>query len=483
MTPPLDNDVIVRGAFRVHGSPPTLSEFYTRHKAAFSDLCTEIGRNALVGTFGDFTADIFNNEWAFGEFHLRTRKLGQCFTDIADADITSGRYGFKLRLDHTTFADTDLGLQKLIHVLVSDLFQPRGIIKLYGHVEIESINLGGLMDIFQQHYRVKSHTVPEIRHLLKLEADEPLLAFSLKPRTGLSEAEYKSFTRDVLAGGFHLVEMDTRDPDIDATERIPLMEKLSQLALDESQSGRVRRFSANLSGPFCIIEPALSAIWDLHKRAGTDAWVVKVDGNLDGLSTIQAIRRWCSGNSIPQPIITCYPVLKYGLARYLGSDTLYHLLVLSGADIIYPGGRPRFEDDRSIDGSQISAARSHYEKLRYSGNYPLPSVAGGTLIGHVPATMTLLGTDIAFFVGGGLSLSRQGLREAAIAFRNAVDESRRLLREPSWKRSDILERFVNLTRVYAPKKKTLDPAFELVDPCKLIGKVDTLAIDHPLVTE
>jgi hypothetical protein len=400
----INSDIIVRGAFRVRGSPPSLSDFYTKHKEEFINLCGEIGRNALVGTFGEYSADIFSSERAFGEFNQRTQRLGQCFTDLSDSDIMSGRYRFKLRLDHAVFADTDLGFQKLIHVLVSDLFEPRGIVKLDGHVEVESIDLGGLTEIFQRYYRTNSYAVPDIRRHFSLDVDEPLLAFSLKPRTGLGEVEYENFTRDVLAGGFHLVEMDTRDLDT-AASRIPLMERLSQLALDQSGPRRVRRFSANLSGPFSIIEPALSAIWRVHERARTDAWVVKVDGNLDGLSAIQAIRGWCNSKSIPQPIITCYPALKYGLARYLGSDTLYHLLVLSGADIIYPGGRPRFEDDRAIDGGQVSGARSHYERLRYAGNYPLPSVAGGTLIGHVPATMTLLGTDIAFFVGGGLSLS------------------------------------------------------------------------------
>jgi hypothetical protein len=64
-----------------------------------------------------------------------------------------------------------------------------------------------------------------------------------------------------------------------------------------------------------------------------------------------------------------------------------------------------------------------------------------------------------------------------------VDESRRLLKERSWKRSTVLERFVNLTRVYAPKGRVLDRTFELVDPCRLIGLVDTLAIDPPIVTE
>jgi hypothetical protein len=169
MSPALDNDVIVRGSFRVNGSPPSLSEFYIKHRTTFSDLCTEIGRNALVGTFGDFAENIFNSPRAFGEFNLRTQTLSQCFADLDDSDITSGRY--------------------------------------------------------------------------------------------LSEAEYESFTRDVLAGGFHLVEMDTRDLDIAAADRISLIKKLSQLALDESQPGRVHRFSANLSGPFSIIEPALSAIW------------------------------------------------------------------------------------------------------------------------------------------------------------------------------------------------------------------------------
>jgi hypothetical protein len=83
----------------------------------------------------------------------------------------------------------------------------------------------------------------------------------------------------------------------------------------------------------------------LHAEADPDgSWVVKIDGNLDGLSTVQAIR---SGtfNLHKQPILTCYPVLKYALQPALGRAGFVRMLALSGVDIIYPGQSPNFRED------------------------------------------------------------------------------------------------------------------------------------------
>lgn len=476
-------NIVVHGVFEVEGPPPTSTEYTNKFKGLFEEFCKQIGRNALVGTFDDFSQEIFPDRKSFNAFNRAAQKLSRCVSVNSDADIQNGRYQFKLTLDHAVFSDKLLGFQKLVHVLVSDLFELRGIGDLRGQVRITSVKLGGLVTIFQNAYRQRSHTIVDIRRHMELGADEPLLAFTLKPRTGLTDEDYKTFAAEVFDGGFNVVEMDTRDLDVTSADRIALFEALTKIALKKSSGSKVCRFSANLSGPFHIVQPALEAIWRNHEQAGTDAWVVKVDGNLDGLSTIQAIRNWCSDNDIPQPIITCYPVLKYGLLRYLGPDTLYHLMVLSGADIIYPGSRPRFDADKAIDGAQLSPARSHYEGLRYPDGYPLPSVAGGTLIGHVPATLALLGTDIAFFVGGGIALSKMGVKEGAKAFRGALDESRKLLKEREWRKSNVRDRFVSFTRIYAKKGETLDPAFEMIDPCDLVGKVDELAIEEPNVKD
>ena len=141
-------NVIVRGSFRVTGQPPSLKDFNANSKTAFEDFCRDIGRNALVGTFQDFSDAIFPNRAAFSAFSLRTRELSRCVADLGDDDIRKGSYGFKLLLDYTVFADPDLGFQKLVHVLVSDLFEPRGIGPPEGQVFIETVELGELVPIF-----------------------------------------------------------------------------------------------------------------------------------------------------------------------------------------------------------------------------------------------------------------------------------------------------------------------------------------------
>ena len=237
--------------------------------------------------------------------------------------------------------------------------------------------------------------------------------------------------------------------------------KLTELALKASKKGAQRRFSANLSGPTHVIGKMLEAISNCHKQFGTDCWVIKVDGNLDGLSTIQAIRQGFFGIH-SSPIITCYPVLKYGLSRYLGEDTLVRFLVLSGADIIYPGSRPRFDSDKAIDGAQLSEARRHYEKMRM-GDYPLLSIAGGVSIGHVHSVMALMGTDIAFFVGGGFSLSKKGLKKAVVNFQKAIAYARDDLAKGNWDPDGLNQKYVPLTSVYS-NDGVAPRGFEYVNP-------------------
>src|SRR5438045_2745346 len=60
-------------------------------------------------------------------------------------------------------------------------------------------------------HSVTTHTIDAIRARFRLPEERPLLAFSLKPRVGLSFDETRKITIDVLRAGFNIVELDSRN--------------------------------------------------------------------------------------------------------------------------------------------------------------------------------------------------------------------------------------------------------------------------------
>lgn len=451
------------------GRPLTTSQYQKELAKPFRSFVAQVGEDALVGTFGDLKSEIFKSGERFEAFKRRARMLGRSKPSVDNDRRSNGYLDFTLELASAGFSDTNCGLQKLIHILASDLFL-REAPGIDGRTRVDNVDLADLRPAFQADFGRRSHDIDSIRKAFALAADEPLLAFSMKPRSGLEPADYCWMTEQALLGGFHLVELDTRDMAF-GPDRTELFRQLARTALDVGKRlGRPVRFSPNLSGPYEIIRPALDAMSAVHGEAGAEAWVVKIDGDLDGLSTMQAVRR--ATHLHAQPIITCYPLLKYALAPFVGADSFVEMLVMSGADIIYPGGRPRFDPEQSsIDGQELDRARRHYERIVRDGR-PLPSVAGGTLIGQVHANIALLGTDIAFFVGGGLALSRKGLREAAEAFCGAVREARRLQRESEWSASKISRTFAGLLDVYRDEKGDVPSHLDYVRVADLLGEAD-----------
>jgi len=451
------------------GRPLSLQQYQKDLLKPFRAFVAQVGEDALVGTFGDLTSEIFKSSDRFDAFRKRARALGRSKPSVDNERRANGYLDFTLELASASFSDTSYGLQKLIHILASDLFL-REAPGIDGNIKVDKVDLEDLRPAFQADFGTRSHDIDSIRKAFALAANEPLLAFSMKPRSGLEAADYCWMTEQVLLGGFHLVELDTRDMAFGA-ERIELFRQLATAALAIGKRlGRPARFSPNLSGPYEIIRPALDAMSAVHREAGAEAWVVKIDGDLDGLSTMQAVRRAIHLHA--QPIITCYPLLKYALAPFIGADSLVEMLVMSGADIIYPGGRPRFDPEQSsIDGQELDRARRHYERIVRDGR-PLPSVAGGTLIGQVHANIALLGTDIAFFVGGGLALSRKGLRKAAEAFCGAVREARRLQTTGKWNVRKIDGTFVDLLDVYRNQNGNIPAHLDYVRVADLLSEAD-----------
>lgn len=464
----MPDPIRISGRFRLK-KPYALNEYEKDIQPLFGQFLRQLQEDALTGTFGEFDPGIFATADAYNAFKEKADRLA-CVRDLTgNEDPPTGRLPFELQLAAEAFASTEIGLQKLVHVLVSDLFE-RSVAGLEGDVAIAGVDLGPLQQTFIDAYRPQSHTIGAIRNKFGLKQDQPLLAFTIKPRSGLTEGDYYHLSQEAFRGGCQIVEMDTRDLDVSQGDRADMILNLSKYALELSATDAPKRFSANLSGPVHAVRDLFERLSDLHKDRAADCWVVKVDGNLDGMSTIQAIRS-SHLKAHSQPIITCYPVLKYALGRFLGPDTLVRLLVLSGADIIYPGGRPRFKSDRDIDGAQLSESKRHYDAMRM-GDFPLLSVAGGTSIGHVHSTIALLGTDIAFFVGGGIALSKKGLHKAAANFNTAIRYALEDVRKPKWDAALFRGRYAPLTNVYS--NNDIVPAqFEYVNPCNLMErKVD-----------
>ncbi len=429
----------------------------------FDDFLEQIGRDLLVGTFADFHESIFPTAANADAFRQRAIEVAACHDDRNDNEVEKNRFGFRVELDTSLFSDANYALQRLIHTLASDVFLRR-ISDHVGYVAVKTIDFGALKGTIEAAYRPQSNDRTKIRQAFNLGGHRPLLAYSLKPRSCLLDDEYHAIAKQAFEGGCNIVELDTRDMLLHGTERLALLERLTTLALDLSKE-RICRFSANLSGPPRVIGPIYERLAQLHEaQAPEGPWVVKVDGNLDGLSLVQAIRIGQFAAYV-QPIITCYPVLKYALERALGADGFVRMLAMSGVDIIYPGQSPSFGNANGrIDTQRVAAAKQHYDAMDMGG-YPLLSVAGGLAINSVHACLSVLGSDIAFFVGGGIATSKSGIESGARNFAEAIELACRDLFDRQ-KIKDLEAKFVDLSKVYFDKGKVPEE-YEFIRPTTL----------------
>jgi ribulose 1,5-bisphosphate carboxylase large subunit-like protein len=374
----------------------------------------QVRRDALIGTYGDYTEALFGHDGADALAGLRqtTELATRIKPEFSAADLDTGTLPFRLELQAKWFKEPRMGLQHLIHVLCGDIFG-RAVSDIRGVVEVRSIALGRLGDELQAHYRAGSHDIKQIRALFNLDRTPllyaveeeyrslPLLAFSVKPRNGLAQTDFKRIAEGVLRAGFNIVEADVRNIDfMDATWRATF-DDIAKTAVDIKT--HVARFSLNLSGPADLAIQYAQKFQTLHPADGP--WVVKVDGGLDGISTIQALRTHFAGTR--EPVITCYPILGDTLARKIGAQTFFEMLSLSGADIIYPGGAPRIGDGDFVDFERAEQGIRRYRAM-ISRGWPMPSIAGGVHAGQLPAYYEILGPEVAYFLGGGVALHLGG---------------------------------------------------------------------------
>jgi ribulose 1,5-bisphosphate carboxylase large subunit-like protein len=369
--------------------------------------------NAVEESIQQCAADAV--EGSFGEYPEHMRELVRFRAELLDEPTmthqdTFSEVQFTLGLPQQIFPIDRGGLQLLVSVLAGDLFPSEVSGCQWSSVTVRNLELPtDLQEQAMRRFRSNAHDIGSIRAAFRLAQDRPLLAFSLKPRVGPTFDEIRTLTLAVLKEGFNIVELDTRSL---ALASAPL-DKWIELGQEAAETGRhMTAFSPN----FTLPAPQLvdvAARW-VEELAGHGPAVFKVDGGLDALTNLQSVRTTLTGSRTP--IVTSYPLLHRHLAPAIGQGTWTNLLALSGADIVYPGGRPTFPNERRpVWGSHakdwLRAARV-YDAMTNRG-WPMPTIAGGVHPGHLHAFYELLGPNTAYFLGGAVALHPRSVKEGA----------------------------------------------------------------------
>ncbi len=317
-------------------------------------------------------------------------------------------YEFELSLASELFPPAMGGIQHLFGMLAGDLLR-----FTLPPIHLKSWEIRGIAfpdDFLEQQFnsfrREIANDVKAIRSSFRLSEGLPLLAFSFKPRVGFSLSGLREVATSVLGAGFNIVELDTRHLPLSCEELADLIDLAS--SLPDKFPRHVARLSLNLS---MRTDLAVEAAHRLCESCPQPV-ILKVDGGLNGLSSVQAIRgrRIKDGRKLG-PILTCYPLIQNAISRYVPADQYVKALASSGVDIIYPGGRPDIgKMVRPLEGGGESnhiGPVERYRELSKEG-WPMLSVAGGIYPGQLQAFYELLGPDVAWFLGGGVSLHKDG---------------------------------------------------------------------------
>lgn len=371
----------------------------------------QIKNDALYGTYGTLDRDYWRDRM---EFSPET---------LAEAEMIGGRhetenglaaYEFELRLASALFPPEMGGAPHLFGMLAGDLLR-----FTLSPIELEDWKIKEIvfppdweaseLDAFRGNHI--ANDIRSVRTAFKLKSGMPLLAFSFKPRSGFTAKALEDETVQVLSAGFNIVELDTRHLPLNEVRLRELIELASRIP--DKFSKHVGRLSLNLS---MRSDLAIEAAEMLCNDCPFPT-IIKIDGGFNGFASVQSIRgRKLRDGRKSGPVITCYPLMPKALERYIPADQYVLSLAASGVDIIYPGGRPDVGGMvRSLQGAGRDnrvGPVNRYKKLSQKG-WPMLSIAGGIYPGQLQAFYELLGPDVAWFLGGGVALHKDGPRAGA----------------------------------------------------------------------
>lgn len=368
-----------------------------------SEILDQIVADSVYGTYGELPT-YWEGKWEEWPERLVSSSLQRHDDDFI----------FDIDLDERLFPVSQGGLQHLVNLLAGDLFTLQLIGISIDMLEIREVRLPPEYEattkrLFRGSNANDIDAIGRQFGLLDKQSKQfrsPLLAYSFKPRVGIRLRHFREIAQKVLEAGFNLVELDTRNLQLDGQTVNDLVDIAKNAAsLDRNH---VTRFSPNLSIAAPRVTELVEQFASAHEKGPV---VIKIDGGLDGMSACQAVRNMRRRETDNPPVITSYPLLRSQLGNHVPPDFFIRLLALSGADIVYPGGRPNLPGGErtlgSTDRGQVRSGIARYQGLLRQG-WPMPTIAGGVAPGQLHAYYELLGPRVAFFLGGAVALHKDG---------------------------------------------------------------------------
>lgn len=244
-----------------------------------------------------------------------------------------------------------------------------------------------------------------VRRICKVP-DRPIVAFSVKPRLGLTSREFATLCTEAALGGIDIVEDDER---LSNQRHSRLLERAEVTLEALARSGRNTVYSANITGRADEIVYVAEELVKLGVR------MLKIDVLPTGYSALQAVSEWL--HTSPHDVaITVYPAMTRLYERSLPRDFILELAKLCGADMVYAGVPVLPAAGRSHDAVRdFARAAEHHEGLKQRKFHQpvLPTISTSITPMNIGAYAQLLGNDVAFFVGAGIAAYKGGLKAGA----------------------------------------------------------------------
>lgn len=398
-----------------------LIELSDDSSATIENIFMSIRQNILAGSFDNYSKDIIDRLSPDIQKTLDPRRLENKFTHVRDKE-----YFFELNIPSRYFPIDFGGDAHLVDSIVGDMFS-------FSNSSIKRIHINDVQWQELENGLGSKRTQPySIRSRFKLGSFTPLLGFSVKPRLGLTNEDFRDQCIEVARLGFNIIEPDTRKMLLSSYDLDWHIELASQIANLSKPRGNISTYSVNLSNYSGDLERAVEK---LSKVLSNHPITVKIDAGLDAISKIKKVK-----NVNPEVIITSYPLIKKALSPRIPDVFFDKFLSNCGVDIMYPGGFVALPGNKrhynaTEDIALLAESINRYTSHVYNSHF-IPTISGGVPIGLLHLYYELYGPKVGLFLGGAVATNKNGVAAGAELCMKVIDyaiKCRRDLATPNYK--------------------------------------------------
>lgn len=287
------------------------------------------------------------------------------------------------------------GIPALLSLVAGDVIGSSGV----GNVQVRRINLP---DPVRRQFFGPKMGISGVRRLCGVE-ERPIVAFSVKPRVGMTTGQFARVAQAAGEGGIDIVEDDERQSNQSMSRVLDRAEAAIE-ALEDLDAV----YSANITGR---ADRMVSLAESLVARG---VRMLKIDVLPSGFAALQAVSEWIHDQD-HDVAITVYPAMNKLYERTVPRRFLLELCRLCGADVVYAGIPELHREGRTQDAVRFREAAELHQLLKTERafHHPvLPTVSTAITPLNIGAYSELAGPNVGFFVGAGVSAYTGELREA-----------------------------------------------------------------------